>query len=107
MDICKNCNSKEVYFYSITKCNKCGDMQGGNFGISNKKTKLKVIYNEEQDKVHIIGNKEGLEFLANCCLRIIGKKSPSGHIHLEWQMNNLLIDSTETILEFSDTPEKF
>lgn len=104
MDRCKSCNSTDIVNYYFTKCKTCGKTYA-NFGKFSKEAKLKIIYNSGQDKIYISGNKEGLEFLADCCLSVIGKSDPAGHIHLEWQMNNLLAPSTETILEFSDKPE--
>ena len=55
----------------------------------------------------IVGDKAGLEFLASRCLAIIGRTGPSGHIHLEWQMNNLIEGSIKTILEYCESPEDY
>ena len=69
--------------------------------------KLKVSYDDKEKELWVRGNKEGLEFLANCCLGVIGKTDPSGHIHLEWQMNNLMEGSVPIRLEFSENPEDY
>ena len=71
-------------------------------GTMKKGWKLKATFNKKENEIWIRGNSEGLEFLSNCCLSIINKKDPSGHIHLEWQMGNLLEDSVAIRLEFSD-----
>ena len=80
----------------------CGAVLKENFGKRLPRGwKLKIHYNEEKSEVSIVGNRAGLEFLANCCLAIIGRQSLSDHMLLQWQMNNLLEGSTETYLKFS------
>jgi len=64
--------------------------------------KLKITYNKENKEILIKGNKDGLEFLSDCCLRIIGKSDPSGHIHLMPEMNNLIKGSINVIIEYTD-----
>jgi hypothetical protein len=69
--------------------------------------KLKITYDKANQEIWIRGDKRGLEFLADCCNRVIGKTNPSGHIHLQWQMNNLEKGSVSTRLEYSDTIEDY
>jgi hypothetical protein len=69
--------------------------------------KLKVTYDKKNKEIWIRGDKKGLEFLSDCCLGIIGKTDPSGHIHLMPEMNNLLEGSIETRWEYSDYPEDY
>ena len=99
---CPKCHKKyTIRRFETIKCVNCGysikDF-GDNVG---KGWKLKIAYDKTEDKILILGNAKGLEFLAGACLAIIGKTDPSGHIHLEWQMGNLLEGSTQTLLEFS------
>lgn len=68
--------------------------------------RLEVTMSSE-DEVWIRGDKAGLEYLADWCHRIIGKSDPSGHIHFQWQMNNLLEGSLAIRLEFFDDDEDF
>ncbi len=72
-----------------------------------KDTKLKIMYKAKSGEISILGNKKGLEFLSDCCIRIIGKNDPSGHFHLTPEMNNLAEGSTPTIIEYSDRPEDY
>jgi len=87
------------------KCPKCKNTDVDY--INKKRWLLKIIYNPKDDRILLLGDKAGLEFLSNCCLSVIGKHDPSGHIHLEWQNNNLVEGSTETILEFSNDPDNY
>ncbi|MFA5144012.1 MAG: hypothetical protein WC522_07615 [Candidatus Omnitrophota bacterium] len=107
-DIKCSCGSKDVFAYELVKCKKCGKVIKDFSEGLKKGWKLKITYNEDKSgEIWIRGNKSGLEFLASCCLAIIGKNDPSGHIHLQWQMNNLLPGSTETLLEYSDYAENY
>ncbi len=65
--------------------------------------KLKITF--EKGEVRIQGDKEGLEYLADCCRRIIGKTDPSGHWHLSPEMDNLLNGSLPTSIEYAEEPE--
>jgi len=104
---CNICKSKDLIKYEFFKCKKCGRVIKDFSDGLTKNWKLKITYNEKEGDILITGNKIGLEFLASCCLRIIGKNDPSGHIHLQWQMNNLIDGSTETVLEYSDHPDDY
>ena len=73
----------------------------------NNDRRLKITYDEPNSEITIRGNKNGLEYLASCCLSIIGKTDNSAHIHLQWQMNNLNEGSIETVLVFSDDAEDY
>jgi len=67
--------------------------------------KLKIVYDPDNDEIVIMGNKKGFEFLIECCKEVIEKdelKTGHYHCHLQWQMNNLLEGSTETVLVISD-----
>jgi hypothetical protein len=59
----------------------------------------------DKDELWIRGDKAGLQYLADCCTRIIGKKDPSGHFHLEPEMNNLMDGSLKTVIEYMENPE--
>lgn len=61
---------------------------------------LKISYDENNDVIDIIGNKSGLEYLANVCLHLVTKKEPE-HWHLSFAFNSLTEDSVEeTIISF-------
>jgi len=102
-----SCGSQDIIRYEFIKCRKCGKVIKDFSEKLKKGWKLKISYNEADSDISIVGNKDGLEFLASCCLHIIGKTDPSGHVHLQWQMNNLLEGSTETLLEYSDDPKNY
>ncbi len=65
--------------------------------------RLKITY--DKGEIWIRGDKEGLQYLADCCTRIIGKKDPSGHFHLMPDMNNLMEGSAKTVIEYMEHPE--
>lgn len=103
---CEKCNG-DVQIYKFEKCSQCGTVHH-NFKIAPiHARKLKITIDKETKEVWIKGDKSGLEYLADCCLRIIGKKDPSGHILLQWQMNTLMEGSVESRLEYSDDPEDY
>jgi len=104
---CKKCNQTAVKQYVFTKCLKCGHVYQDFSENLEKGWKLKMYYDKEIGKFKIIGNTQGLEYLASSCLHIIGNEDPSGHVHLEWQMNTLNKGSTETILEYSDDEKNY
>ena len=57
-----------------------------------------------------MGDKKGFEFLIECCKEVIKNdelKTGHYHYHLQWQMNNLLEGSAETVLIISDNPEDY
>ena len=106
---CKKCNSP-THTYKFVKCLNCGMVIENffkGFSPDHKGWKLKITIEPKEDEIWIRGNKGGLEYLASCCLSVIGKTDPSGHILLQWQMNNLLEESKETRLEFSDDEEDY
>lgn len=59
----------------------------------------------EDGEIWIRGNKEGLEYLSDCCVRIIGKHDPSGHFHFMPEMGNLAKGSIKTRIEFVNEVE--
>jgi hypothetical protein len=59
----------------------------------------------DKDELWIRGDKAGLQYLADCCTKIIGKKDPSGHFHLMPEMNNLMAGSLKTVIEYMEDPE--
>lgn len=93
--------------FHVVKCLNCGYSKGLKNGKFPPGWKLKIVYDKNNDEITILGNAAGLEFLADTCLRIIGKTDPGGHMHLQWEMNNLLEGSTSTLVEFSDTNEHY
>lgn len=60
--------------------------------------KLKITI--ENNEVIIAGNEEGLKYLADVCLRVIGKETPAGHFHLMDKMNNVQKGSVNTSVIF-------
>ena len=73
----------------------------------NEDMKLKITRKDENGEILILGNRKGLEFLSDCCIRVIGKNDPSGHFHLMSQMNNAIEGSTPTIIKYSDRDEDY
>lgn len=65
--------------------------------------RLKITY--DNDEIWIRGDEEGLKYLAECCTKIIGNKDPSGHWHLQSEMNNLMDGSIKTRIEYTENPE--
>ena len=65
-----------------------------------QKNKLKITFDKKENQITIIGNEEGLKYLADVCLRIIGKDTPAGHFHLMDNMNNLDKGSINTSIIF-------
>ena len=59
----------------------------------------------DNDEIWIRGDEQGLKYLAECCTSIIGKKDPSGHWHLQQEMNNLMNGSIKTRIEYMEDPE--
>ena len=107
-ETCPKCKErKAMKQYMATKCTHCGYSTKNFGGNLSPGWKLKITYDDKKKEVTILGNAEGLEFLAGACLSIIGKTDPSGHIHLEWQMNTLLEGSVQTILEFSNNDQHY
>ena len=103
---CPKCGGS-VCCYQFVRCERCGTILKDLFRKSEEPRRLKITLDKESGEIWIRGNKAGLEYLASGCLKIIGKTDPSGHILLQWQMNNLLEGSTETRLEFTDDEEDF
>jgi len=104
---CTRCGRNTFKAFAAEKCVACG-YTGQEFGKTLEDGwKLKVTFDPKEQRVTILGNAKGLEFFAGCCLAVIGKTDPSGHIHLEWQMNNLVQGSTPTLVEFSDDEEDY
>ncbi len=64
---------------------------------------LKITY--DKNEIRIRGDKQGLQYLADCCTRIIGKKDPAGHFHLMPEMNNLMEGSVKTVIEYMEDPK--
>jgi hypothetical protein len=61
---------------------------------------LKITF--DGNEIHIEGNEQGLRYLADCCIRVIGKKDEAGHFHLMSEMNNLEEGSVATVIEYSE-----
>ena len=64
--------------------------------------RLKILLNNAEDGITISGDKAGLEYLASCCLAIIGRTGPSGHFHIEPLMYTASAGSLPMLLEFTD-----
>ncbi len=100
--ICPSCKANEAVQYSFIKCKKCAYVIQDFVRELEPGWKLSATYDQKAGEIAIRGNRQGLEFLASVCLAVIGKHDPGGHVHLEWQMNNLLPGSVRTVIEFSD-----
>ncbi len=62
--------------------------------------RLRIKYDTDENEVRIIGNETGLRYLADVCMRIIGKTSPAGHFHLDPEPGNLDEGSTRTLVAY-------
>ena len=67
--------------------------------------KLKIT--KDKGEIWIRGNKKGLEYLSEICLRVIGKTDPSGHFHITPEMGNASAGSEPALLEFSEKDEHY
>lgn len=71
-----------------------------------KPGKITVLYDRQHNEVEITADEEGLRYLADICLRIIGKSDPAGHFHLMEKMGNLEKGSVNTVIRFDgDAPD--
>lgn len=66
-----------------------------------KKGKIKITYNKEKKLISILADADGLKYLSDICLSIIGKDTPAGHFHLMRRMGNLEKGSIDTEIIFS------
>jgi hypothetical protein len=66
------------------------------------KGKLHISLDSNLERVVIVGNAQGLHYLSDVCLRLIGKEGPAAHFHLMVEMNNLEKGSTNTDIVFSE-----
>lgn len=64
------------------------------------KHKLKIEFDAEESEWIISGSADGLKYLADVCLGIIGHTSPAGHFHLSHAMGNLERGSVDTVIEY-------
>ena len=70
-----------------------------------RKGKIKITYDKDKNEIIIMADADGLKYLADICLKIIGKKTPAGHWHLMESMGNLEKGSINTIIMYSDMKE--
>jgi hypothetical protein len=78
--------------------------------VNNKHWRLKIIYDDKEKEIVILGDKKGFEFLIERIKDVIKKgesKDGHQHYHLQWQMNNLDGGSTGTVLVFTEDPEDY
>ncbi len=47
------------------------------------------VFMENETTVHIEGNEEGLKYLSEICLEVVGQPPGPNHYHLSDAMNNL------------------
>ena len=59
--------------------------------------KLQITLNKKKNEILILGDRAGLEYLAGCCLGVIGKTGANGHIMLDSLMYNLSSGSTPAL----------
>lgn len=71
-----------------------------------EKGKIKIDYDKEKNLVTIMADADGLRYLADICLRIIGKDTPACHFHLMEKMGNLEKGSIDTVIIYSEMKEK-
>lgn len=69
--------------------------------------KLKIVLDKKTNELIIIGDKQGLEYVSECCLNAIGHEDPSGHYHLIPEFENVTPDSVPTIIVYSDHDEEY
>jgi len=65
-----------------------------------KPRKITIQFVQTEQEISILGNTEGLRYLADVCLRIIGKAPPGNHFHLMPEMENLEKGSIKTVVVF-------
>jgi len=70
-----------------------------------KNVKIKITYDKTKNEITIMANADGLRYLSDICLRIIGKLTPAGHWHLMEAMGNLEKGSIDTIIMYSEMEE--
>ena len=61
---------------------------------------IKIDYDAKLNCIEIIGNEKGLKFIADACLKVIGKDEPGNHFHLMEKMENLKPGSVDTTITF-------
>ena len=64
--------------------------------------KLSISISGDHREVRIDGDKAGLEFLAKCCLSVIGRKDASNHILIDPLMYNASNGSVPLTLSFDE-----
>ena len=69
--------------------------------------KLLAHYDKEHDVIEIYGNKAGLKYFAQWCLKVIKPGKERDHVLLQWQTSDLLKPSTSIIIQFTDSPEDY
>ena len=87
--------------YELTRCPKCGHILKTAFPPITGERMLKAYYDREHDTITLMGNRAGLEYLAQWCLKIIRPDNEKEHAHLEWQTRDLLKGSDLVIVQFT------
>jgi hypothetical protein len=71
-----------------------------------EKGKIKITHDKDKNEITIMADADGLRYLSDVCLRIIGKLTPAGHWHLMEKMENLEKGSIDTVIIYSEMEEK-
>ncbi|MEW6097267.1 MAG: hypothetical protein AB1567_12225 [bacterium] len=64
--------------------------------------KVKITYDKDKNEITIMADANGLRYLSDICLSIIGEVTPAGHWHLMKSMGNLEEGSIDTIIMYSE-----
>jgi hypothetical protein len=72
----------------LEKCGQCGGVKAALFKRPKAGWKLQVSSGKRSGEIRIVGDRAGLEFLAQCCLSVIGRKDASNHVLIDPLMYN-------------------
>jgi len=67
-----------------------------------EKGKIKIDYEKDENQITITADADGLRYLADICLRIVGKDTPAGHFHLMEKIGNLEKGSIDTVIKYTE-----
>ncbi len=66
------------------------------------KGRLRISYDRNANKIEIVGDRDGLRYLADACMRVIDKEGPGAHFHLMKDMKNLHSTSIDADVIYDD-----
>lgn len=103
---CPKCDAGlDAKEFSISKCRRCGGITKSSFKRPKGGWKLFVSQSQGHPEIIIRGDKAGLQFLAQCCLSVIGRKDASNHILIEPLMYNASRGSVPITICFDEDGE--